>query len=204
MSQIRVLIVEDEALIAEDIADYLSNIDYTISGIAYDYTRAVHELETNCPDLALLDVNLGSGKDGIQVAELIQEKYKLPFVFLTSYADKATLDRAKHTRPLGYIVKPFDERDLLSTLEIALYNFSQTQGPVALDLNALNRLLPAPLTKKEYQILMDLYQGKTNKQMAEGHFISVNTVKTHIKNIYDKMDVHTRSQTIARLHELMH
>ncbi len=202
MSEIRVLIVEDEPLIAEDIADYLSTRDYVVSGIAHNFETALQQLQNNGPDIALLDVNLGEVKDGIQLAERINEQYKIPFIFLTSYADEATLDRAKHTRPLGYIVKPFDERDLLSTLEIALFNYAQRQAPVQLDLERLNRSINNSLTNKEFEILLDLRSGKTNKQMAEAHFISINTIKTHVKNIYDKLDVHTRSQAIAKLRNL--
>ncbi len=202
MSEIRVLIVEDEPLIAEDIADYLGSIDYSVSGIAHSIDAALLQLESNCPDIAILDINLGEEKDGIFVAEVIKEKYKIPFVFLTSYADKTTLDRAKHTQPMGYIVKPFDERDLLSTLEIAHFNFFQIQSIGTITMESVNKKIYSPLTKKEFEILLDLRNGKTNKQMAETNFISINTIKTHIKNIYEKLEVHTRSQAVAKLREL--
>lgn len=202
MSEIRVLIVEDEPLIAEDIADFLDSIDYSVSAIAHNAEDALQQLAANCPDIAILDVNLGTEKDGIFIAEIIKEKYKIPFVFLTSYSDKSTLDRAKHTHPMGYIVKPFEERNLRSTLEIALFNFSQLQGNNDITIEVLNKKIKSPLTKKEFQILQDLRKGKTNKQMAASHFISINTIKTHVKNIFEKLEVHTRSQAIARLQEL--
>lgn len=202
MSEIRVLIVEDEPLIAEDVAEFLGSIDYSISGIAHSIEDALQQLQTNCPDIAILDINLGEEKDGIYIAEKIHESYKIPFVFLTSYADKGTLDRAKHTHPMGYVVKPFDERRLLSTLEIALFNFSQLQAPNTVSLESINRKILSPITKKEFDILLDIRSGKTNKQMAADHFISINTVKTHVKNIFEKLEVKSRSQAIAKIWDL--
>ncbi|NND34928.1 MAG: response regulator transcription factor [Saprospiraceae bacterium] len=202
MSQIRVLVVEDEPLIAEDIRETLDNIDFEVSGVAYDSDTALQELSGNTPDIALLDVNLGSEMDGIDIAEIINKEYRIPFIFLTSYADRDTVDRAKLTRPMGYIVKPFDERDLFTTLEIALHNFSLAQPKVDMTLDGLNRQLLGKLTQKEFEILMSIFDGKTNRQMAEEHFISLNTIKTHVKNLYDKLDVHTRTQALAKLRSM--
>ena len=200
--QIRILVVEDEPLIAEDIRDILESIDFTVSGVAYNSEAALAELSHNPPDMVLLDVNLGSELDGIEIASLINKQYGIPFVYITSYADRATLERAKHTQPMGYIVKPFDEKDLFSTLEIALYNFSQKRSGRGLSLDRINQSLLSKITQKEYEILQSIYEGKTNRQMAEDHFISLNTIKTHIKKIYDKLDVNTRTMAIAKLREL--
>lgn len=202
MTNIRVLVVEDEPLIAEDIRETLDNIDFEVSGVAYDSDSALDELASNTPDVVLLDVNLGSELDGIDIAEIINKKYQIPFIYLTSYADRGTVDRAKHTRPMGYIVKPFDERDLFTTLEIALFNFSLSQPKIDLNLDDLNRKLLGKLTQKEFEILTSIFDGKTNRQMADEHFISLNTIKTHVKNLYDKLDVHTRTQAIAKLRNL--
>lgn len=202
MTNIRVLVVEDEPLIAEDIRETLDNIDFEVSGVAYDSDSALDELASNTPDIVLLDVNLGSELDGIDIAEIINKKYQIPFIYLTSYADRGTVDRAKHTRPMGYIVKPFDERDLFTTLEIALFNFSLSQPKIDLNLDNLNRKLLGKLTQKEFEILTSIFDGKTNRQMADEHFISLNTIKTHVKNLYDKLDVHTRTQAIAKLRSL--
>lgn len=202
MTNIRVLVVEDEPLIAEDIRETLDNIDFEVSGVAYDSDAALEELASNTPDIVLLDVNLGSKLDGIDIAGIINRDYQLPFIFLTSYADRSTVDRAKHTRPMGYIVKPFDERDLFTTLEIALHNYSLSQPKLELSLENLNNRLLGKLTQKEFEILTSIFEGKTNRQMATEHFVSLNTIKTHIKNLYDKLDVHTRTQAIAKLREM--
>lgn len=120
MDEIRVLIVEDEPLIAENIAMYLNNHDFKVSGIAYDDEEAFGELKNNPPDAVLLDVNLESPKNGIDIAEYINSNNRIPFVFLTSYSDKTIVDRAKKTNPAGYIVKPFNEQTLYTTLVLSL------------------------------------------------------------------------------------
>lgn len=203
MSEISVLIVEDEPLIAEDISEYLTNQDYRVSGLAYNLEDAIASLEFDCPDIALLDINLGGNMDGFKIAETINEKYNIPFLYLTSYSAKSVIDKAKFTRPMGYIVKPFDENDLFSSIEIALYNFAQIQRPPLLSRELINQKLLSQLTSKEFEILIDIYEGKTNKQMCEKHFISINTVKTHIQKIYEKLGVHSRTTTLAKVRSLL-
>ena len=106
--------------------------------------------------------------------------------------------------PMGYIVKPFNEKELYSNIEVALYNFSKFVLPVSLKIEMINSKINTPLTQREFDILEGLYEGKTNRQLAESQFVSVNTVKTHIKNIYEKMNTHTRSETVALIHSLLH
>lgn len=201
MTGVRILVVEDEPLIADDIANQLRINDFEISAIAYDYEDAVYELKFNAPDAVVLDINLGSGKTGVDIAEVINEKYGLPFIYLTSYADKETLERAKRTEPLGYVVKPFDERNLIATLEIALYNFSQKQKSTqpALNLDKINARILSPLTEREFAVLQQIYEGKSNQQMADNLFVSINTIKTQINSIYLKMEANSRSSLLAKL-----
>lgn len=115
MSKLKIVVVEDEPLIADDIADRLQKQGYEVVGIADNSTEALRIIEKEKPDLALLDVNIEGNVDGIGLAAQLS----IPFVFLTSYYDQRTLDRAKLTNPSGYIVKPFNERDLIANLEIA-------------------------------------------------------------------------------------
>lgn len=201
MTGVRILVVEDEPLIADDIANQLRINDFEISAIAYDYEDAVYELKFNAPDAVVLDINLGAGKTGVDIAEVINEKYGLPFIYLTSYADKETLERAKRTEPLGYVVKPFDERNLIATLEIALYNFSQKQKSTqpALNLDKINAKILSPLTEREFAVLQQIYEGKSNQQMADSLFVSINTIKTQINSIYLKMEANSRSSLLTKL-----
>src|SRR6187402_3834344 len=100
---IRILVIEDELIIAEDMCNMLSNMGYGIVGNAMDYDEAIGFLEAEKPDLVLLDVNLGGKKDGIDLAEVINANYEVPFIFTTSYSDSVTLERAKKTNPINYL-----------------------------------------------------------------------------------------------------
>ncbi|MBL7733171.1 MAG: response regulator transcription factor [Chitinophagaceae bacterium] len=205
MSGIRVLIAEDEPLIAKNIGMYLNNNDYEVAAIAYDAEEALHQLKRLQPDFAILDINLESEQDGIDIAEYINKNNFIPFVFLTSYSDKETIERAKKTNPAGFIVKPFNEKTLYATIEIALANHAANSNrhvPV-LGLDKINGQLVTPLTEREFDVLQLLYDGKTNQQIAETLFIAINTLKKHINNAYFKLDASSRSTALARLRELM-
>lgn len=119
----RILVVEDEFIIAEDISETLRSLGYEVVGNAMNFYEAIKFLDEKTTDLVLVDINLGDKKDGIDVGTSIKETYKLPFIFITSHADKTTVDRAKHLKPNGYLVKPFDKNDLYTSIEIALSNF---------------------------------------------------------------------------------
>lgn len=121
----RVLVVEDEFIIAEDISETLRSLGYDVTGNAVNYNEALKFLDSQYPDIVLVDINLGEEKDGIDVGTAIREKHQLPFIFITSHADKSTVDRAKHLKPNGYLVKPFDKNDLYTCIEIALASFSR-------------------------------------------------------------------------------
>jgi DNA-binding NarL/FixJ family response regulator len=142
---------------------------------------------------------------GIEIAAIISSQYHIPFIFLTSYSDKRTLTDAKFTEPAGYIVKPFTEAGLYSTLEVALYNYAQKnkQNFPSLKLNTINQSLNNVISDREFQLLQLIYNGHSNKQIAAELFISLNTVKKHINNLYLKLDATSHSSAIARVRELM-
>ncbi len=198
-----ILVVEDEPLIAEDIAGYLLEGGFEVHGIANNANDAIDILNKELPNAILLDINLGDGMDGIELATHIRKEHNIPFVFLTSHADKQTLDRAKQTIPAGYLLKPFDGNDLMASLEIAIFNHLQqettTKQP---DLESVNEALPVPLSQREFDMLMMLQTGKTNKEIAEELFISINTVKTHLLHLFEKLDVRNRTQALFRIKEL--
>jgi DNA-binding NarL/FixJ family response regulator len=205
MTGIKVLIVEDEPLIAKNIGMYLNNNDFEVSAIAYDSDEAIHQLKKQPPDFAILDINLESEKDGIEIAEYINRNNFIPFVYLTSYSDKDTIDRAKKTNPAGFIVKPFNEKTLYATIEIALANHALQANmhvPV-LSAEKINKQLVTPLTEREFDFIKLMYDGKTNQQIAGELFIAMNTLKKHINNAYFKLDVNSRTIAVARLREFM-
>lgn len=201
----RILIVEDEPLIAEDISESLVKNEFEVTDIAYTKTEALQQLETNLPDMALLDINLNNKMDGIEIAEAIQQRYQIPFIFITSYSDKSTLEKAKVTEPAGYLVKPFNEAGLYSSIEIAFYNHTQKtkRNYPEISLSKLNRNLSEPVSDREFDLLKLIYEGKTNRQIAETLFISANTVKKHINNVYLKLDATSRSTALVKMRELM-
>ena len=205
MSPIRILIVEDEPLIAEDLAEVLGEMKFRISEIVHSSDKALQELKYNTPDLVLLDIELNSKLDGVQIAEHINAHYRLPFVFLTSFADRSTIARVQKTQPMGYIVKPFNEKNLLATIEIALYNFreQQKESTVELTLETINQQVHTPLTKREFEILKLIYAGKTNKELSDELFVSLNTIKTHISNLYLKLDATSRATAITRVRNML-
>ncbi len=116
-----ILIVEDEPLIADDIAGTLKEKGYGILGPVDNADEASALLSKTKPNLVLLDIQIKGTRDGVQFATEVRTKHKLPFIFITSFYDRATLDRAKATQPQAYILKPFDELDLLINVEMALY-----------------------------------------------------------------------------------
>src|SRR5688500_2410913 len=131
MSKIRVLVVEDSALIAEDIAYKLGKHHFEVVEIFDKGEDAIEYLKKNQPDLVLLDIRLAGALDGISTGYMIQNNYSLPIIYLSDLSDAETLHRAKRTRPSNYITKPFNEADLVRAIDLAFSNFSfgrQTTG----------------------------------------------------------------------------
>lgn len=121
MSNASILIVEDEKIIARGIEKRLRALGYHIAGLAATGAEAIRFAAESRPDLILMDINLGAGMDGVEAAELLRVQLDVPIVYLTAFSDNATLQRAKLTEPFGYILKPYDDKDLQSAIEIGLY-----------------------------------------------------------------------------------
>lgn len=124
MAKTKILVVEDEGLVARSIQSMLINLGYDTVEIASSGKSAIQKAKEIKPDLILMDIKLRGEMDGIEAAKKIGENLNTPVVYLTAYADKKTLQRAKVTEPFGYLLKPFEERDLHSTIEIALYKYN--------------------------------------------------------------------------------
>lgn len=121
MSKAQILIAEDDAIVALDIESRLRNLGYSVSEIVSSGEEAIKKVQENKPDLVLMDIILKGEMDGIEAADPIHSQFNIPVVYLTAYADEKILERAKSTEPFGYIIKPFDDRELHSAIEIALY-----------------------------------------------------------------------------------
>jgi len=116
----QIFVVEDDAIICEDLRRTLERLGYSVFGTARSGVEAVLALEERRPDLVLMDIKLGGRMDGIQTTATIRKRWNLPVIYLTSHSDDATLSRAKETGPHGYLLKPFNERDLRTAIEVAL------------------------------------------------------------------------------------
>ncbi len=119
-----VLIIEDEPLIADDIFFCLKDIGINNIKISLKYEDAVKKISEYNFDLILLDINLSGEQDGVDIANFINNNNSTPFIFITSYYDKQTINRAKKTNPAGYILKPFDKQDIQVNVEMALHKAS--------------------------------------------------------------------------------
>lgn len=116
----RVLIVEDQFIEAHDLQLILEKANYEVTGIARSVEQALEQIEIEKPDLVFLDIMLKGNRDGIELAHILKEKY-IGFIFISANSSKSILDQAKTTQPYGFIVKPFRDQDVLTTLEIAFY-----------------------------------------------------------------------------------
>ena len=117
----RILIVEDERITAEDLEEVLKDLGYQVSAVVSSGEEALREAERNRPDLVLMDIRIKGEMDGAETARLLRERWDVPVVYLTAHADRDTLERAKQSQPLGYIVKPFHEAELHASVEMALF-----------------------------------------------------------------------------------
>ncbi len=124
--KVNILVVEDEFLLADDIIDRLTAMNYNIVGHATSADEALELIEKHPEiDLLLLDIIIKGGRDGIELARIINEKHQLPFIFLTSNADSYMVERAKSVNPYAYMLKPFNDRQVGIAIEMALVNYSE-------------------------------------------------------------------------------
>jgi len=117
----KILIIEDEAIIAEDIKNRLENMNYSVSRIVSNGQDAIKSTSELDIDLILMDVILQGDIDGIEAAKEIKKHFDIPIIYLTAHSDKNTIERAKVTGPFGYLIKPFEDKELQITIDIALY-----------------------------------------------------------------------------------
>jgi PAS domain S-box-containing protein/putative nucleotidyltransferase with HDIG domain len=123
MRKTKILVVEDESIVARDIRNMLVGLGYEVTAVVPGAKAAVQKAQETDPDIVLMDVMLQGDITGVEAAEQIYTNFKSPVVYLTAYADSTTVQQAKKTEPFGYIIKPFEERELQTTIEIALYKY---------------------------------------------------------------------------------
>lgn len=149
MSKINVMIVEDEGIVAKDIESSLKKLGYNVVGIASSGEKALEIIEEKKPELVLMDIMLKGEMSGIDTSEIVREEFQIPVIFLTAYADEDTLSKAKVTEPYGYIIKPFKEIDLHTSIEMAMYKHNKTQE-----------------LKKEIEVYSSVVQEQSNQDFV--------------------------------------
>lgn len=166
MAKIRVLVVEDESIVSKDIQRSLERLGYEIAGAVSTGEKAIEVAEKERPDIILMDIMLKGEMSGIEAADTIKSKHHVPVVFLTAYADQTTLNNAKITEPHGYILKPFKEVDLNTTIEVALYKHQKEEEII-----------------RERDLLYSLVEGKSTQNFI---FVKANSklVKLRTQDIY--------------------
>ncbi len=117
---VNILIVEDESIVALDIQDKVEHLGYDVQAVVSSGEKAIEEVKKSQPDLVLMDIVLKGEIDGIETAERIRKHFDIPVIYLTAHSDTQTLNRAKITGPFGYLVKPFVDSELRSTIEAVL------------------------------------------------------------------------------------
>lgn len=130
MEPAKILVCEDERIVAQDIVRALERIGYSVVGVAGNAAQAIKLAEETSPDIALMDIHLEGSINGIEIATYLRNQYNIPSIYLTAYTDPDTLEQAKEARPLGFVVKPFDQQHLKVTLEMALHGHRELEGLV--------------------------------------------------------------------------
>ncbi len=194
MQAARVLIVEDEKIISLDLTRTLKNLGFEVVSVVSNGPDALESATENRPDIILMDIMLAGEMDGIEAARRIKTDLDIPVVFITAYADEATLERAKEAEPFGYIIKPFKERELYSTINIALYKskidkqISRQERLFGAILDSMDEALIAADTQGRVQFLNPAAETLTGWPEVEAYAQPVDAV-------LELLDAHTEAPT---------
>lgn len=177
MKDIRVLIVEDELIIAEALADMLRKVGYEVTDMVMSAEDALAAIESNMPDMILLDIRIKGEHNGIWLGGKIKRNYQIPFVYLTSHGDRRTVEEAIQTQPAGYILKPIEKEGLYATIETALYNHSLQFPNKSDDTNKpIFSIKDALFIKDEYLLVKMKFEDLLYIK-AQGNYVELHTSK---------------------------
>lgn len=193
MDKRNILIVEDDPMIAESLQDILECLEHSVGHVADNAESALQFLSEARPDLIMLDIQLKGGMDGIALADLIKEKYNIPFIFTTAFADKESISRASDMGPFGYVVKPYGMEDIHAALEVALRNFNVLQQ-LKQSQTFYSTIKENHLYIKSDSRLIKVEDDKIQYVEARGDYVVFKTktesyiVHSTLKNVESKLD----------------
>ncbi|MEW5957308.1 MAG: response regulator [Chloroflexota bacterium] len=173
MKNIEILVVEDESIVALDIQQRLRKLGYTVPVLAASGDEAIQLAAARRPNLVLMDIRLKGTLDGVETARQIQAELDIPAIYLTAYADEVTLSRAKITAPYGYILKPFEERELHTAIEMALYKhqlekeLKESRKWLATTLNSIAEAVIATDAQGRVKLMNPIAEALTGWQQTE-------------------------------------
>jgi DNA-binding NarL/FixJ family response regulator len=179
--------------------DALHRMGYNRTRVVMEASDILPEARAYKPDIVLLDIRFGNERCGTDIGVQLFDGFFLPIVFITAFTDAETIGKAKACNPVGYLPKPFIPEAVRSVIEIGLEIHRSRSVLDFPSMAGLNRLSLEPLSDRELQVVRKLIEGKGNQDMADELFISTNTLKTHLKNVYLKFGVSTRAQLMSVL-----
>lgn len=196
-----VLVVEDEYIIAESIRCSLEALGYDVQHTCDGGAEAIARVALDRPDVVLMDIHLRGDLDGIDTALRLRTDFQVPVIFLTAYGDDATLDRAKRARPEGFLLKPFNERELRGAIETVLFRVG-SPGPAASaatpqgSSGGASDAQDGPLTPREWDVLRLVACGLTSKEIAQHLGISPRTVESHRGHVMGKLNLRSAADLV--------
>ena len=204
MENARILIVEDQNIIAMDLKDRLTHLGYSVAATLAYGEEAIEKVEELAPQLVLMDIVLKGEMDGVQAAELIRQRFDLPIIYLTAHSDEQTLQRAKLTEPYAYILKPFEDRELLMAIEIALYKhrveakLKENERWLAATLTSIGDAVIATDSSGRIRLMNPIAEALTGWAQAEAAGQELSAV---FKIISEETRVPTKNPVARVLHE---
>jgi len=192
MANARILVVEDEAIVAKDVQSRLEGLGYAVPAIASSGEQAVRRAAATQPDLVLMDIRIKGEMDGVEAAGQVRDRFNIPVIYVTAYADDATLERAKITEPFGYILKPFETRELHCAIEMALYK------------HEAGELVKASLREKE-ALLREIHHRVKNNLQVISSLLSLQAGRVKDKQALEMFrDSQSRVKSLAMIHEKLY
>ncbi len=192
-----ILIVDDDPRVASAAQKLLVDAGHTVPEIVAHPAHVESSLARVRPDLVLMDIDLGDGASGIDVAALLPPD--LPVLFVSAHSDPSTLARAGKTRPAGFVVKPFDAPQLRAAVEMALAQGRAAKGGAATPPGLPDIPELAVLSSREREVLEQLLGHRRAPAIAKALFISPHTVRNHLKKIFAKLKVRSQQELLDRI-----